>query len=410
MQRLAQRFSTSWLPRGFDNLDEPAGALETIFHLPGARVAVADYRVLRHDFPQLCRLSNDAIDDWLLTHAAWISRSQAHQTVVNSPIPASERVAAAFRPPHYGRSVIVEAPGGLLDLKGAGVKAGITPSHADHSNGLEYLGVAFGDLLLKLAIDEIFQLAAPQFWTVPIYAVLDLGFDITNGWRGTGAAGIHVRRGHRRPPGGLPLPATGSSEQMTQFEIEMTLRSYGLTSTTVAHAFEIVDINGQLEVYDGGDRVPEFAAGDEMFFRVLSRGAPFARLERVNVQLSRSGPGSKRGELLDFGHFHVRPRFDHPVCSTVSDRPFCLGPVMWPDHPAYIQPDPVLHVPAAVWHRPNLNEYCFELAERFHDERCTREELIDQLEKPLRALLEQWSEPKWKTNVASEPAARRENV
>jgi hypothetical protein len=391
MLLLPQRFSRGRPPRSFDDLDEPAGAREDVLHLPAARVVLADYRALRHDFADLRHLSETRIDEWLVANAAWISHAQARQAVVNSPIAVGARVASAFRPPHYGRAVVAQVPDGLVDLKGAGVRPGRTPSHDQHANGLEYLGVAIGDFLLKSAIDQIFARAAWELWTVPVYAIFDLGFDITDGWHGTAPAGMHVRRAHRRPPGGMPLPATGSREQMAQFQVEMTLRSYGLTSATMANAFDVVHTNGRLEAYDGGEPVADLTDVDEAFFRSITRGADTVRFERVNVQLIRRASGSRAGEVLDFGNYHVRPSFDHPVSSAVSDRPFCLGPVLWPDDPDYIQPDPRLHVPASVWHRPELNERCFPLAENFRAGRCSRERLIEELEMPLRALVEQWS-------------------
>jgi hypothetical protein len=391
MGALAQRFSTGWLPRSYADLDQPTGALEPVVHLPGARVACADYVALRADFPELRVIDDAAIDDWLVAHAAWISVAQAEQAVVNSPIATGDRVTTAFRPPRYGRSVVVEVPGGLVDLKGAGVGPGALPSHEDHSNGLEYLAVALGDFMLKSVIDAIFERAAPERFSVPVYAILDAGFDLVSGWRGTAAAGLHVRRGHVRARGGSSLPSTASRLQFAQFEVEMTLRNYGLTSCTVAAALEIEDANGRLALKDGGTLVTDLSPEEVARYRRLARGAPSVRFERVNVQLTRPGAGSESGEVVDFGHYHVRPCFDHPVCSAVGDRPFCLGPVMWPEDPAYIQPDPRLHVPAEVWHRPNLNELCFDVAERLRAGRCTREQLQRELEDPLRSLIARWS-------------------
>lgn len=409
MSLLPQRFSSGRFPRCCDELAELAGVREEVVHLPTARVVLADYTVLREDFPQLGKISDTAIDDWLVEHAAWISRSQALQATVNSPIDVGVRTTQAFRPPRYGRAVIVQAPEGLLDLKGAGVREGQTPSHSNYSSGLEYVGVALADFLLKSAIDQIFKLAAPIYWSVPIYAVLDLGFDVTNGLLGTAPAGMHVRRAHRRPPGGMPLPETASSEQFDQFEIEMTLRSYGFTSATVANSFEIAETHGRVEAYDRGVQVTPLTAEDTAFFRALSRGNANCRVERLNVQLTRREPGAGPGELVDFGHIHVRPRFEDPLCGPVSDRPFCLGPVMWPEESVYIQPDPLLHVPAAVWHRPNLNQLCFELAEQFRTGRSTSAELVERLEAPLCELLEQWAEARWQamdTLHAADPPRR----
>jgi hypothetical protein len=61
-------------------------------------------------------------------------------------------------------------------------------------------------VLFQSLIDEIFRRAAPWFWTVPVYGVVDLGFDARTRDGERVPAGLLVRRAHRRPPGAMDLP------------------------------------------------------------------------------------------------------------------------------------------------------------------------------------------------------------
>ena len=283
------RFPEGPLLREIADLDEPAVGKEDIYHVSSARVVLAEYELLQHDFadlseknlirrnPDLGRLDaterraaiRSIVDDWLIANAAFVSAPQVGQAIVNTPIATDGGPIAGYRPPRYGRSVVVSlkenarlrgptAPrwdigDGLLDLKGAGVEAGKIPSHEMHWDGLEYLGVALGDFILRTIVEEIFRRAAPGLWSVPIYAILDLGFDVRSGWRGTAEAGMHVRRGHRRPLMGSSLPASGSPEEQVQCEIEMLLRNYGVTSIAGVSALMIEEQNGSITASIGGE-------------------------------------------------------------------------------------------------------------------------------------------------------------
>src|SRR3954470_9370402 len=121
---LSQRFTLGFPPRCFAQVEKGQANLEEVLHLPDARVAWVDYNALRHDFPALADMPEAYIDAWLVSNAAYVSKPQAEQAVVNSPIKTDGACRRALRPPNYGRAVIVEVPGGLLDLKGAGVRPG----------------------------------------------------------------------------------------------------------------------------------------------------------------------------------------------------------------------------------------------------------------------------------------------
>ncbi len=180
--------------------------------MPTARVVFANYALIRHDFPALRGASTTAIDAWLVEHGAVISVGQA--------------------PPMYGRAVVMPVPGGLLDVKGAGVETGVTPTRNWHQNGLLMLGAGIGSAGFQDLIHNVFRDARSELWCVPEYAILDLGFDVRLMDGGTEPACILLRRAHRRQRGGGDLPDAGSVEEQVKLEIELLLRQYGITSCT----------------------------------------------------------------------------------------------------------------------------------------------------------------------------------
>lgn len=395
------RFPSGPILRNISELDEPGVKPEEVLPVAGARVAWAAYEILQHDFPELRSGGREEdvhsiIDEWLIANAAFISSAQAHQTEVNTPIALGAGRVIAHRPPQYGRAFVASLAEnrGLLDLKGAGVAPGVVPSHREHSNGLEYLAVAFGDLLLKTVIDEIFARTGPSFWTVPIYAILDLGFDLRDGWHGTGPAGLHVRRAHRRPRTGTTVPELGSIDERVKLEIEMRLRSYGITSTTRGGSLEVELVDDRLRVLNSREPVENLTGTEASLLRELLGDRSALRFERVNIQLARDTSDSPpSGQMFDFGHINMRESFVHPISSVVRDRPLCLGGVLWPDHPAFIQPDPQLQLPLARWDRPQINAWCFPLAAAFRNGEISRSELHHRLlEEPLAELRRLWGE------------------
>ena len=102
---------------------------QRVLRLANASVLIADYDLIRADFPTTVDLSNPQIDEWLLKHVGYISDSQADQTFVNTPISVTGEERYAHRPPRYGRALVYEMfdPAdankqvGLTDAKGVGV-------------------------------------------------------------------------------------------------------------------------------------------------------------------------------------------------------------------------------------------------------------------------------------------------
>ena len=214
---------------------------EPIVPVRSARVAIANYDALVHDFPGLrtkkfqkmyenffcktCRATGElcalALDEWILDNAAFVSLQQSASEGVNSPIKCGPPIERAVRPTRYGRAFVLPVEkvwgGGtgarFLDMKGVGVAPGAIATQTPYSNGLEYLGVSLGDYFYAWLLDRIFRRTEPGYSTVPVYAVIDLGFDIVGGWHGTGPAAATVRRAHSRHPHGYDFPRSGSEEE-----------------------------------------------------------------------------------------------------------------------------------------------------------------------------------------------------
>lgn len=417
---LPSRYPAGPLLREPADLDVPDLASEEVVHISTARVVVADYDVLQHDFPELqtdsllrlypelldlARAEQETavrsiLDRWLIANGAFVSTSQAAQAVVNTPIAVDDVRRVAYRPPNYGRAVVVPtcsdkffdgspvdgprfAPG-LLDLKGAGVSPERVPVNGHQSSGLEYLAVALSDFLLKKVIDEIFGRTLPEAWTVPVYAVLDLGFDACDGFHGTGPAGMHVRRAHRRP---LP-DLFGDIDYELPTAIENALRRYGITTATRGSQRHLSFEMGQVLTRIGDNtayplRRPESVG---IALSLLTRANPLT-LDRPIVQLSRAMKNPDyRAQMVDFGHIRIEPQFDCPLQRTFDAS--TLKNVLWPDSPEFIQPDPEVCLPIDRWKRIVLVSWCVDLVRAFRNQEVSREEVdhaIDELLKPLAA-------------------------
>jgi hypothetical protein len=371
------------LLREVEELDDRHLRVEKVLRLPAARVVFADHDLLRHDFPQLRDVEPATVDRWLLRHAAWISRPQAAQSRVNTPIATAAEHSVAYRPARYGRALVVavadthrrlppdpafagDAAGGLLDLKGTGVAPGKVPrlDPGGHFDGLLTLERALIDWTLQEVIAAALAHAGAGFATVPSYAVLDLDFDVRGADGRTFPAAMQVRRAHRRPLDNEEVPPPGSPEDRLKLEIELLLRRYGLTSCTTAMSVEVIDEGAQ-----GEDPVLTFERApipryDREGFRAarerlaIPRGR--TRFEGVNVQLAREvALDPPAAQLVDFGHYSRRAAFEHPVVTFVDgplEFPLSWGQVVWPRDPVYAQPDPALLLPEEPWGRPDRPE------------------------------------------------------
>jgi len=100
------------------------------YRVKKARLAWVNYFALRKDFPELKKLSNPKIDQWIIENFAYISEQQLLlQEIRNSKIDHDRNDVNLFlHPPEYGRSSVIEARYnnmliGLVDLKSSGTGA-----------------------------------------------------------------------------------------------------------------------------------------------------------------------------------------------------------------------------------------------------------------------------------------------
>ncbi len=346
------------IPRNIEEVDEPGLGRDRVRRVATARVAFANHKLLARDFPGLRGRGAAAgvrREQWLLNNAGIMSVTQAAQTAVNAPIELTGRVRRVWRPFTYGRAVIVPVTDpsgtpGLLDVKGAGVPPGRVPSFHHHSSGLCMLREAFRELLFQLAIDRAFAEAGTRFWTLPVYGVIDLGFDGKTRRDESIPAGIMVRRAHRRPLSGSSFPWSGSQEERLHLEIELLLRHYGITSAQRAGRIRVERKGGELVVtspFETSAMPPAFRDIHESFF-------PDAELPReyeaLNIQLTRSEPHrSVRAQLVDFGHFEMRPRFEHALIGCVYGGTMWWGAKLLPGERGFVQPHKALCYPEERW-------------------------------------------------------------
>jgi hypothetical protein len=409
-------------PRTLAELQQSSTQTETVLPVATARVVFANYDLLRHDFPQILNESfTGNIDRWILENAAVVSQGQACQTRVNSLIQTRGEGVMAFRPPRYGRSVVrpVELEpgvGGLLDVKGAGVAPGVIPRHGNASNGLLLLAKALAEATWQGLIEAIFRHAESQFYTLPVYAVLDLGFDVLLAPEtGLGVpAGALVRQAHRRVLGGNEMPKQDSSDHQILLEIELLLRHYGVTSEGEA-IFRFVETESGLRLLF---RDASVSITDQVTLRALrdavsSPGRMAVALDGTNIQAAHPlGVPPVRALLVDFGQYEVRRRFEDPLMSLVVDRPYFWGGLVRPEDPCFVQPRPELRVaeeewgvvalspeqvacigyPASCHALTRVEHLCLELAWRFRRGEMTGEEIRSRLDAMVAHTASCWPE------------------
>jgi len=278
----------------------PDSKKEEVVILSNAKIVFADYSLLRKDFPELRNISNDEIDWWLLRNTAIMSKAQASQDVVNTPINSYE-TKSAYRPPDYGRALVIpvnspgtENPIGLIDAKGVGA---LKPALKDHADGLATLGECIREFVYEKMVNRVFQHSNSGIKTVGTYAVIDAGFDLRHVDQTTSPAGIVLRQAHNRYEGKGSLFSDDDS-----LKIEKVLRHYGLTS---AGAY---------------------------------RHDP---VERINIQ------GTKSGAVLDFGGFLAVEKFTKPGKNFYRYRDPKL--LIDPNLPGFVQPDESVRVPLNIW-------------------------------------------------------------
>lgn len=387
-----KRFNLSPLLRASTDVSSLTIVPEMAVPVHTARVAIANYDLIRHDFagvftdpfrqayskyacarhrgqPLSCRR---VIDRWLLDHAAFVSAQQASGANVNTPIDHGAAVARGIRPAGYGRALIIPVdnpdPAGaaLIDIKGAGVAPGIVPDPV--RNGLEYLGVALAEFFYGNVIDRLFANVLPTYTFLPTYAVIALGFDIRDGWHGVAPAGLHVRRAHARDESGSELPMSSSDAERVAIQMECILRTFGLTSASSSSRFDVRRSDRRQLFYGGMPVVARDERQEAKAAELLD--LPRGGLELVNIQLTRTTDWpARRGEIIDLGTIHGRRRFDVGLASAVRDTVFHIGRRIVQSDGTAIQPASGHGLDDTLLDRDTVHAHGFFLAQQFNQRR-----------------------------------------
>lgn len=199
---------------------------QRVLKLQNARILIADYELIKADFPSTKHLSNPEIDEWILKYVGYISDTQADQTYVNTQIPVTGEERVAHRPPRYGRALVYEMfdPAdptkqvGLIDAKGVGA---IKPRQKDHGNGIATLGEAIREYVYEKMVNEVMAEEKTGHKTIGSYAVIDPGFDVVHQDGSQSPAGFYLRQAHHR----------NSSEYIrggNELKIQKALAKYGI--------------------------------------------------------------------------------------------------------------------------------------------------------------------------------------
>lgn len=320
---------------------------ERMVEVTGARVVMADYDLLRRDFPHLQPLTPEEIDDWLLQEAAFVSKAQVAPNSANTPIAKGRKTREGLRPKSYGRAMVLPVKGGFLDVKGSGA---ISPKRGSYETGLASTGEAIREFIWEKAVKRVLDHAGSEVATVGNYAVIDFGFDVIQEDRAKLPAGIVIRQAHDRMPHG------GQIDNRNAAELETLFRRYGFTSA------------GQY--YEKSD------------YHV------------VNIQ------GTKNQKAIyDFGAFLSAERFEKQMKSLPT------AELANPDGKHFPQPDPDRRIPYSFWGTsetgvkdPKYDNpwvYSHRLAQDFRDGKATREHAEIHLKNALQEL-----EQRLRTNPA----------
>ena len=298
-----------------------------------AQVLFADYDLIRRDFEITRSMSETQIHAWLLESAACISRDQIEvgkKRGVNTEIKHDPKdVRSALRPPNYGRALVIEVPGGILDAKGAG---GLIQaiSQKSHRNGLMETAEAIREFSYSKLIKRALHHSGSAFQVIDSYAVIDFGFQVKSPVDETmQPAGLLLRQSHFRD-----ITKAEQLDRDIAWKIETALRDYGITT-----AYKKTTLQSEKTVvYDV-----------------------------LNVQ------GSDAGKFLfDFGGYRIADRFQNHAITLSDLFQKKLIPVFSPP-PSLIQlPEPAYAALFQSWGGEGTEERIWirarEIAERFKNE------------------------------------------
>ncbi|XVO90191.1 hypothetical protein ACQ9Y2_10155 [Pseudomonas palleroniana] len=135
-------------------------------------------------------------------------------------------------------------------------------------------------------------------------------------------------------------------------QTELLLRRDGLTASTCgAVRFQVSHESGKVEVQRDGAALKVSNQVTKTLEQLLAnnRGKPLV-IDGVNVQLAgQSSAAPLQLQIIDFGRYRFAEHFDHQLYAWIdADYQNLNGLHLTPDHPFYIQPDPLLSLAKVV--------------------------------------------------------------
>ncbi len=212
------------------------------------------------------------------------------------------------------------------------------------------LGEGLREWLFGSMLDHILQHAGHPARSVPIYGLLDTGFDMIRENGDPVPTGLLVRRAHRRPRHKWGIKDPGSHSEKAGQELELLIRKYGLTTTGTDTNLTILT-EGGLVRYKYGEGYLNFSkAAQEWIIELTDFVGKTLHLEGVNIQFTEGILAEPpEPQIVDFGSFWAKDSFQNPIVNLVASRPMRIGSIVQPDSETFVQPDKQLALPQTFW-------------------------------------------------------------
>ena len=314
----------------------------------------------------------ETLKTFFAKECAIMSLQQLKASELGASVKAT-KLGNAWRPPRYGRALVVErrrsrrlseigellgvgfekAPEHqiLIDIKGCGVAPGVTPKPLAHHTGLFSLSEAIEEIATQTIVDEALSRVLPNVYTLPVYAVVLFPFTGDREDEGEHFATLLFRRAHARPAGNNEIPRFLSHEYFFKLEVEFALRQCGVTSAggtrlQIQREKDGFSATMGARVIDTSDK-----EGVQRFLKTMNIQAPFVA-DVVNVQCTKDvSTMPVSGELLDFGHYEVRPNFITPIMATAWDFDFHCGGILHPNAVQWVNSKPEMAFDGEIFMR-----------------------------------------------------------
>jgi len=232
--------------------------------IKNAKVLLADYDLLKHDFPFLKDKSYEYINKWLIDECAYLSEGQTKRLISENDIGKFLDIKSiddildfsqkrfGMRQRGFGRAAtFFAAPefsiqdgkfnAHMISVKGNGTQKNAT-DFTVKENGLLSMVDAFKEFCMQKLIQRIAEINNTPWRTVQTYAIIDIGIKIKDGLENPGTGyigerfGLTIRQAHSRfvsaydEPCFFSVVTDESQKHPFAMSFKKTLLSYGLTS------------------------------------------------------------------------------------------------------------------------------------------------------------------------------------